>query len=160
MAPATFSLSITRHHAWFWPFTGCMPMDKGRKLHWNEPENMFKQHPSIKPAICNLPLGIVRHCSALSYSTIFCLACAVFAPLDWVNLNVCHSWLSVTLVLLLEVGVSLFNSCHVPEEVQKMLTSVPPPQRLAVSWGIFQGQAEPHSYSCVVIKCKRLPIGL
>lgn len=59
----------TRHRASFWPFTGCVPMDKGRKLHWNEPENMLK-HPSTKPAICNLLLGIVRHCSTRSYSAL------------------------------------------------------------------------------------------
>lgn len=46
------------------------------------------------------------------------------------------------------------------EEVHKMFPSVALPEQLTVSWGIFQGHAEQHSYSCMVIKCKRLPIGL
>lgn len=119
-----------RHRASFWPFTGCVPMDKGRKLHWNEPENMLK-HPSTKPAICNLLLGIVRHCSTRSYSALalslfflFCLPRVVFVTPHWVHLNVCHLWLGFTLVVLLEVGVSHLNSCHPPEEVQKMFTSL------------------------------------
>lgn len=84
----------------------------------------------------------------------------VFATEHWVNLNVRHLWLCFTQVDLLEVGVSRLNSCHVLEEVHKMFTSVPLPEQLTVRWGIFQGHAEQHSYSCMVIKCKRLPIGL
>lgn len=52
---------------------------------------------------------------------------AVFATPHWVHLNVCHLWLCFTPVVLLEVGVSRLNSCHVPEEAQKMFTSAPLP---------------------------------
>lgn len=38
-----------------------------------------------------------------------------------------------------------------------MFAPVPPyPGDLTVNWGIFQGRAEQHSYSCMVIKCKRI----
>lgn len=35
----TGSLSLS---ASFWPFSGFMPVDKRRKLHWNEPENALR----------------------------------------------------------------------------------------------------------------------
>lgn len=103
-ASAFPSSSTTWLHASFWPIAGCVPVDKGRKLHWNEPENMLK-HPYTKPAICNLLLGVVRRCSVSLFFIPFFLSppprlpCAVFATPRRVNSNVCHSWLCFTWVV-------------------------------------------------------------
>lgn len=65
----------------------------------------------------------------------------------------------------LEVGGSRLNRSHVPEELQKNVHIGRPStfysdSKLREGGGIFQGHAKQHSHSCMVIKCKRLPIGL
>lgn len=130
-------------------------MDKVRKITlkcaWKH-----TQAPHYPYVILYLPLfGTI----APSCFHLFLIHCDVFATRHSVNLNVCHLWFCFTQVNLLEVKGSHLKSCHVMEEVHKMFHQSPYPSN-RLTWGIFQGHTEQHSYSCMVVKCKRLPIGL
>ena len=146
------------------PSQAACPWIKGE----NYTEMSLKTCSSTKAAICNLLLGVVRCCSG---SLFFVpppqhLSCAVFSTPRRLNSNVCHPWLCFTQVgfiylfiyFLHKVGLSRLTSGHVPEELPFYLLYRRATVNLEV--GIFQGHAERHSHSCMVIKCKRLPTGL